>query len=581
MNSIASRAAFLPASMALGTFLLISGCANQPSSSPTPLQIGKNQLSAPLALKSFATPCDSLQGRKIEASSIGLPTRGAVIEAASMVSDSDGTMPPFPRSYCKLTGSIQSVDPQAQPIKFQINLPAQWNQRAVQMGGGGFNGSVVTGLAQFTNSPPDIASPLAQGFATFGSDSGHQSNIPFDGSFGMNQEQLDNFGRYQVKKTVDVAKAMMALAYGSRPIYTYFLGHSQGGHEAFDAAQRYPQDYEGIVASYPAYNLTNMHMGSWAQARAVYGDAFNKPSPAWANPAKIKRLTDAVMAACDGLDGVQDGIISNIPACNKAFSVDTVRASLRCTGGADTGDTCLSDAQIEMVRKISSPAQFNFAFAGGATSYARWPMLEGAPFTANHLGRTNSFAMEPFTAAENAFQLKPATGHIRGFTMRDAKIDTLAFNPEQHAKRIQEVGISTDTVSTDLSALAAKGSKMLFMHGTADDSITPHNSIAYWERLQARYGASIEGAVHFATVPGFGHGNGLFNARWNSLAALQAWVERGIAPQDAMIALDANTTPATASTNGRTRPICTYPKYPRYNGTGPVNAAASFTCTAP
>ncbi len=531
--------------------------------------------------------CASLQGFTIPASAIGLPTTGAVVTGAAATTDKDPSG--AARDYCLVTGNILPVDPSASPIRFQVNLPKIWNVKALQMGGGGTDGSVVTGLGAYSGAPANIPTPLAKGYVTLGSDSGHDATgkPPFDTSFALNQEQLLNFAQQQVKKTVDVAKVITFQMYAQRPRYTYFAGGSQGGHEAFDAVQRYPDDYEGAIAQYPAYNLQNMWLGAQAQAQAVYGNKLLVPSAAWSNPAKIATLVAAVVKACDALDGLEDGIIGNVPACNQVYTMDTVRATLRCAGGADTGDGCFSDAQLGAIAKIASPVQFSFAFEGGSTTYPRWPILEGATFLNNHLGKTDTADVSkiPFIPGGSAFQLFPANGAIRGFLTQDMTYDPLAFVPDQWVARIQEVSHWTDAVSTDLTRFASRGGKLLLSHGTIDDSISTHNTIAYWEKLVAANGqAKLDGFVRFYLIPGMGHGEGIFNAKVDQLAALEAWVEHGTPPGQ-LTASDGNSGAGSAATNGRTRPMCLYGTYPRYTGpAGPsqaqANDASNFTCTA-
>jgi feruloyl esterase len=566
----------LASAAALATIATIAGCGSSST----------NDAAAPadtqLANVKGAVSCASLAGMTVPVAAIGLPTSGATVSAAVPVTDTDSAG--AARDYCKVTGTINPVDPNAAPIRFEVNLPASWNQRALQMGGGGTDGTVVTGLGSYTAQPATQPTALAQGFVTLGSDSGHNADKDpaFDTHFALNQEQLLNFGQFQVKKTLDTARAIMKAYYAQAPRYTYFIGGSQGGHEAFDAAQRYPDDYSGVVAQYPAYNVVNMHLGSQAQAQAIYGKQSGVASAAWMNPAKVALLVKSVANACDGLDGAADGIISNVRACNAAYTIDTVKASLRCPDGQDAGDTCLSDAQIGAVAKIASPVNFGFAFSGGSTSYPRWPILEGATFLSNHLGKSDTALNPPIVpfdpVAGSAFQLLPASGTIKGIITQDFNTDALAFDPNAWVNRIQTASGWLDASSTDLSRFKAKGGKMLLTHGTIDDSITPYNTIAYYQKLVAANGqASVDEFVRFYLIPGFGHGNGIFLARWDSLAALQAWVERGVAPGN-LVASDGNTGTATA---GRTRPLCTYSQYPRYAGSGDVNAAGSFSCVQP
>ena len=547
------------------------GCGGTPTAPPATM--------ATLASVKATTTCAALAGLNVPVAAIGLPTGGASVLAAVPVSDTDSAG--VARDYCKVSGNIAPVDTAAAPIRFEVNLPASWNQRALQMGGGGTDGTVVTGLGSYVSQPATQATALAQGFVTLGSDSGHNADKdpPFDTHFALNQEQLLNFGQYQIKKTLDTARAVMRAYYGQAPRYTYFAGGSQGGHEAFDAAQRYPDDYDGVIALYPAYNVVNMHLGALAQVQALYGKQSGVASAAWMNPAKVALLVKAAVNACDGLDGVADGLISNVKACNAAFSIDTVKASLRCAGGADTGNSCLSDAQLGAVAKINAPVDYGFAFSGGSTSYPRWPILEGGTFLNNHLGKSNMVQNPPVLPFDpvngSPFQMGPASGTVRGIIVQDFTYDTLAFEPNQWITRIQTVSGWLDAASVNLDRFKARGGKLLMAHGTIDDSISPYNSINYYNRLVAAYGqGGADNFSRFYLIPGFGHGEGLFNAKWDSLAALQAWVEVGRAPKD-QITSDGN-----SASNGRTRPLCVYPQYPKFQS-GDVNLAASYACTTP
>jgi hypothetical protein len=532
--------------------------------------------------------CASLIGLTIPPSAIGLATSGATVLVATEVNDKDSAGQE--RSYCKTTGNILPVDPTASPIRFQVNLPKSWNQRALQFGGGGTNGTVVTGLTAFSGAPSNVPTPLARGYVTLGSDSGHnsQGKPPFDTSFALNREELMNFAQWQIKKTLDVAQSLTEKMYGQKPRLVYFIGGSQGGHEAFDAAQRYPDNYNGVVAHYPAYNVINMWMGALAQAQAIYGDRLGVPSKSWINPNKVKTVVDFVRQQCDSLDGVQDGIISDVRACNTKVSVQTIKNNLRCDQGEDSGDGCLSDKQLATIEKIASPVQFSFAFYGGSSSYPRWSILEGATFAGTeHLGKTNTadLTKTPFMPDGTAFQLFPAKGAVQGFLTGDLSFDPLSFDPNRFVGRIKEVSRLTDAVSTDYSKFVARGGKLLLTHGTIDDSITSHNTINYWNKLVAKNGQTeVDKFARFYLVPGLAHGGGIFRSNHNWLETLEKWVEQGNAPRN-LVAQDGNTMPATALTNGRTRPLCLYGNFPKYTGPAnpsqaQMNDAANFTCIA-
>ena len=529
---------------------------------------------SPLAQSSTRPPeggarqrCSALQGVVIPRESIGLPTNGAVVVSASLVTASDAGN--SNGEFCKALGSIRPVDPTAPDIKFEINLPSNWNNRLLQMGGGGFDGTLVTGLGGVSNQVPAAPTPLALGYVTVGSDSGHEG-AGFDAAFALNDEALANFGHLQIKKTHDAAMYLVKARYGSPPQHSYFAGASQGGHEGFVAAQKYPADFDGVIAQYPAYNVVLMHLGSQVFARALYGGT----GAGWINPKKVKTLVAAVYAACDGLDGVEDGIISNVPGCNKTFTMQTVRAKLGCEGGADTGDACLSDAQIQAVDAINSPFSLSFPTAGGLTTYPKWPILEGATFLNNTLGESAVPSRPP--AATDAFQLRPADATIRYIITRNLTLDPLTFDPNQWAARIVQVSSILDANSIDLTQFMGRGGKLILMVGSIDDSITSHNTLNYYSRLVGRFGqAVLDSFVRFYFIPGFGHGNGVFNAKFDSLGALDGWVTRGQSP-GTLVGIDGN-----AGNKGRTRPLCVYPAWPKYSGSGDVNAASSFACAAP
>jgi feruloyl esterase len=505
--------------------------------------------------------CASLLGLSIPSSAIGLETTGALVQTAVLVNASDAGNPNG--DFCKVTGIVKPHNPSSPTMEFEVNLPLRWNRRALQMGGGGYNGTLVTGLAGFTLQPATVENPLKQGFVTLGTDGGHKATAGFDGRFALDDEALRNFGKESVKKGHDAALAVIKKAYGRAPERFYFIGGSQGGHEALDAAARYSNDYDGVVAHYPAYNVTLLHLGSLNAGRAVYEGGGG----AWINPAKVKLITDAVYATCDDLDGVKDGIIGSIKACNTAFDVKT----LRCANGGDSGDTCLSDAQLAAVTRIASDYRPGFAIAGMDT-FPRWPLLEGALFR----DRSN-FGQVP--RPSNPLSGKEPLLYTAGdptakfIISRDPNLDTMTFDPRQWQSRIATVASIMDVSDVSLEKFKAKGGKLILTHGTADDFITPHNTELYYNRQIKQFGkAGVDSFIRFYMIPGFGHGFGPFNAKFDSLKVLQNWVEKGQAPAG-LTAIDGN------PNANRSRPLCEWPTWPKFTGTpGSENSAASFTC---
>lgn len=523
-----------------------------------------------LASLSAQEACARLQGLTIHPDAIGLATKGATVVSTEFVRanarDANG-------EYCKVLGAIHSVTYNAPEINFEVNLPSDWNGKSLQFGGGGFDGTLVTGLDHYAKQPESEATPLARGYVTLGSDSGHQSSGGFDGSFFLFEEALRNWGHEQIKKTHDVAMRLVEARYGTESQYNYFIGGSQGGHEAFDAVQRYPDDYHGAVAGYPAHNVVMLHLSANRYARALH--AHEEAS--WISPAEVEAFTGAVYAACDKLDRAEDGIISDVAACRDAtagFKLMNDDNPIRCARGADTGDDCLSDAQIEALNVMDEPYDLGFSvFADDEENsiFPKWTPFEGSTFLDG--GFPNLGGQGP----GQALQFAPGDATPKYAISQDLTLDTLNdFDPKQYAGRIGELTQQLSANSVNLDRFRSNGGKLIFFHGRVDDFIPVYSSIQYFGRLQQRYDAeALESFVRFYTIPGMGHVTGVFNARVSTLDALEAWVEKGQAPGQ-LVATDAN-----QATAGRSRPVCRYPQWPRYRGSGGLDEAQSFTCVSP
>ena len=541
---------------ALALSLCISACGGNESGG------GASASSPPPP--SAATQCAALNGLAIPASSIAEPTGGATVTSATLVEAAG--------EYCQVNGVIAPVDPAAPSIRFQVNLPTNWNRKALHYGGGGFDGTLITGVDALDMAPTGTPTPLANGYATFGDDSGHQSSSITDGKFAMNDESLANYGGLSLKKTHDVAMALIRKRYASAPGKTYFFGSSTGGRDGLSEAQRWPADYDGIVVNRPALNYTGLRLSNVVLGRALY---LNNGA-GWLDVAKTVLLQNAVMSACDALDGVADGIVSNVAACNAQSA--TVLASVRCPSGVDSGDTCLSDAQIATVQTIAAPLQLPYPLANGVTRYAGYNILAGSVFAGPYTTRDLGESKVPANPAgkKDANQWVTGDQWVKYFVTRVPTFDSLTFdpvNPGTYASRVQALSALTDATSTDLSAYVAKGGKLIMTHGLADEIVSTDSSTDYYTGLVQRFGqGTVDGFARFYLMPGVGHGTGPFHPAIDSLSALDEWVESGKAPETLTMS-DLN-----AATLGRTRPLCRYPLWPKYIG-GDVNAAASFQCT--
>lgn len=533
-----------------------------------------------------ATPktCDALVGMAIPASAIGLPTRGGTVTAATVVAAA-GTGAAATPEYCNVTASIAPMDATAPSIMFRLALPTAWNGKAVMFGGGGFDGTIPNVAGNVPAGPTDKLTPLGRGYATFASDSGHQANAAgsLDGSFQLNDEAFRNFGGHALKKTRDAAVYLIEARYAAgAPAKSYFAGGSTGGREALSVAQRWPQDWDGIIAWYPAWNQLSAMLGGHRMSRALA-----QPG-AYPNPAKRLLLLNAVLAACDGLDGVADGLVSNQALCNGSFdpSVATFNgAPLRCPGGTEGGDTCLSDAQITALKTINTETRFNFFVASGSRGYPGynvWGADLGITSNPSPLQPTVTFLN--FGTEQPAMPVPAGAPYITkqldqvikyGVT-RDLQFNSLSLDPENPGPwgaRLSELSTMLD-VSTDFSAFAARGGKLLLAHGLSDVLVSSRATEQFYQRLQAQYGPPyVDSFARYYQVPGYGHAvSTVFNATWDSLTALEQWAENGTAPQ-------AQVTTDTVGVPGRKRPLCDYPMWPKYKGSGDVNAAESFTCS--
>ncbi|RKP52292.1 tannase/feruloyl esterase family alpha/beta hydrolase [Trinickia fusca] len=527
--------------------------------------------------------CPQMNGMRIAPAMIGLPTTGAIVTAAVWV-DTSSTAPESTGQHCRLSGEIGPVDPAAPPIKFQVDLPSLWNQKILMLGGGGYDGTIPDTAGNVPAGPVDSPVPLARGYAVFASDSGHQAGAlgSKDGSFGMNDESLANYASDALKKTRDIAVHLIDTYYGATaPRHAYFAGGSTGGREALAAVQRWPHDWDGAIVLYPAWNgaTLDLQFGRITRAFALPG--------AYLNQAKRKALYDAAMQACDALDGVRDGLISNVTACNARFDPATATlngAPLRCPDGADTGDTCLSDAQIAALKVYETPIRINYGLASGETQYP------GFNVWGTDLGMAGSSPLQPTVIALAMGTSQPASPMpdtapymsvfwdqwIRFFVTRDPSANSLNVDPQHPgplAARISYLTSLQDQNKTDLTAFAARGGKILMAHGTADALVSPRSTEQYYRRLQITMGATaVRHFVRYYEIPGYGHAvSSVFNAAWDSLTTLENWVEHGNAPPPQIVG-------DTAGVPGRTRPLCEYPAWPKYKGTGDINDAASFSC---
>lgn len=554
----------LPRALAAAALLLTLCACGSDSDVPPPVP----------GVAELQQACARMAGTTVAPSRIGLPSGAATVTAAVLV-PAAGELP----EYCQLQGSIAARSAGADPIRFQLNLPTTWNQKALMYGGGGFNGVLIDGTAALRDAPAGMARPLAQGYATFGTDSGHDAtsyNATDPGRFALNDEMLVNFAHESYKKVKDTAHALMAGYYLRTPSRQYYFGGSEGGREGLVMAQRYPADFDGIVSVVPVIHWTGLFNGFINFSKPQFnGGALNT--------AEIRLVADAVNTACDGLDGIADGVVSNYLACPARFNLQ----SLRCAGGADVGDSCLSDAQLATLQAAYGPTVMPFALANGLTTYPG--RLFGGEIQpgSEGIGRwiTNGQVPQvPTPLATDARGVNYGSSYARYVIARDAAFDVRNFDAATFRTRIQEVSALMDATDPDLSAFLRRGGKLIVRENSGDMAQSPMAGIQYYQSVVARMGQSaVDGFMRLYVSPASNHGGTaasltagtLVPTTTDLLAELDRWSTTGTAPADALAQVrNATTAPYTTLAS---RPMCRFPGYPQYVG-GDASLMASYRC---
>ena len=536
----------------------------------------------------------------IAPSAIAEPVRSVTLSAPSWVEATNGVP-----AHCRVNGSMAPIDTAstARPINFSVVLPASWSRRAAQLGGGGMNGIVPN----LTGGGPGAQGPslLDRGFATYGSDSGHQMAFGARGGAGrgvppgvnvsddwaLNEEAIRNLGYAQMKKTHDAAMIIIERAYGERPRFNYYIGTSQGGREALTVAQRYPSDYNGIAANVPIVGFSTLMLAP--ELIRIH----EKPQANWITPAKVNAIRGEFMRQCDSLDGLADGIINNYMACRAVFDVTQSAknrkpwSAKRCPNNVDpdaadtSGNACLTDGQISTLQFTYARYPFAAPLAHGAKTFGMWvpntdPSGSGLILNARFRGQ------------EGAPDTAPMHSHlgllgVTGFLMKNLSANPLDYVEGGGFKdRRAELSAILDGTNPDLSAFQKRGGKMIVTIGTNDTLASPGAQLDYYQSVIDRMGRSVvDGFARLFVMPQTGHGLSGTNYnvdgegrtipslpipnRYDQVGLLFDWVEKGVAPGMSV----------TVTANDKSLPLCSYPSYPRFR-TGDVTAASSYACVA-
>ena len=507
-----------------------------------------------LSFAAFSTPSQAFDCHAL--AQLALPD--TTISTAEPVTGG-GFTPPYGAAlkglpaFCRVSGILRPTPDSV--IRFEVWMPEKgWNHRFVGTGNGGFAGSIYYS---------QLGDNLKRGFATAGSDAGHQADAE-DASWAyQHPEKITDFGYRAVHLTTEHAKTIIDKFYGEPATKSYFDSCSDGGREALMEAQRFPADYDGILAGAPANNWTKMLGASVDEMKVFIGNPAG-----YISSVKLPAITAAVLAQCDAQDGLKDGILNDPRSCH--FDPGT----LLCKQGDEL--SCLTAPQVASLKKI---------YAGGTDNEGHLIFPGLMPGDESHQWKSwlvgNGPAVSLYTQ-----------NYFRYMVFSDPSWDALTANTDAALKAADaKTAQALNATDPDLSRFAARGGKLIVYHGWNDPAISPLNTIHYYEQVQAKMGeAKTADFVRLYMVPGMGHCAGgpgaasfgqfgLTTAKgpeYGVFDALERWAEQDIAPGSIVA-----TKYGAASKVEMTRPLCPYPQIARYDGSGDPNDSASFSCTAP
>lgn len=473
-------------------------------------------------------------------------------------------------AHCLVEGSIRprtGAGGRDYGIGFELRLPEDWNGRLLFQGGGGLDGVLSEAVGAIPVAGATAPPALVRGYAVVSTDSGHRGRDSSDASFGEDQQARLDFAYAAIGEVSREARALLAARYGRGPDHAYFMGCSNGGRAAMMAAQRFPTEFDGIVAGAPAFRLTRAAIAQiWdiqAFLRAAPRDAEGRPILAAAlSEDDLRLVADAVLRACDAADGLADGMINAMASCR--FDP----ASLRCAG--EKTATCLAAPQVEALQRVFGGARDG----QGRQLYAPWPWDTGiaAPgWRAWKLGTSRTAVPN----ARNATLGPPALGLVF-MTPPEPGLDPLRFDFDRDPPRTAQMAAINDPTATMYSTFLARGGRMLVYQGNSDPVFSARDLAAYWQELARDNGgaAALAGWARLFLVPGMTHcGGGPAPDDFDPLQAIEDWVERGMAPERPVA--------RGAAFPGRSRPLCPWPLEARYTGGADPQSAGSFNCQSP
>jgi Tannase and feruloyl esterase len=512
------------------------------------------------AQPAFAASCESLSSLKLPDTTI---TSAQLVGAGAFEAPA-GTSPAIFKelpAFCRVTAEIKPA--KESDVKLEVWMPASgWNGKFDGVGNGGFAGSITY---------PGLAAAVKAGYAAASTDTGHTGG-PTSASWALGKEQLIvDFGYRAIHEMTVKAKAIVQAFYGAKPKYSYFGSCSNGGRQALMEAQRFPEDYDGIIAGAPANYWTHLLVAGVWDLQATLGDPAS-----YISPAKIPAISAAVLKACDAQDGLTDGLVSDPQSCR--FDP----ATIQCQNG--DADTCLTIPQVAALKKL---------YAGPKSSESQQIFPGRVPGGEEGPGGWSAW----ITGA------KPGTGLMYQFTTNffpnmvfdDINWSFKTFNFDSSVKYTDDAQAGNlNANDPNLQVFEKRGGKLIIYHGWSDAAISAFNTVDYYNRMIATMGAKdaasfvrvfmAPGMQHCGGGPGpnsfgqAGPGTGTADPQHNIYSALEQWVEKGIAPERLVAAKYVNDMNPAQGVKF-TRPLCPFPQTAHYKGSGDPNDEANFVCS--
>ncbi len=456
--------------------------------------------------------------------------------------------------FCRVRGVIDPAN------QFEVDLPSAWNRRFYMFGNGGYAGESLDAAPRQATS----AAALRAGFATAQTNTGHDAAREPLGSFAASLPETIDYAFRAVHRTVLAAKRAAAMYYERPVTFSYWDSCSTGGRQGLMEVQRFPADFDGVIAGAPVRNFVDTMVNYVWNAQALDGAGLTLD--------KVKTVGKAFVEKCDAVDGLKDGVIDDPRRCD----FKPARDVQQCAQGSDAAD-CLTPRQTQAMEKIYS----GITLPDGSKYFFGWPAgaeTVGAEFTGS--GRQVSGWDGWIVTADG--QASRQTDYMTtfmknaAFGQADPDFDFRRFDFQKDPARMSAIRALLVPDVTDLSAFRRRGGKLMMYHGWSDAALNPLMSVDYYERATAASGPDPQDFFRLFMVPGMDHcRGGTATDRFDAISAMVNWVEAGRAP-DSM--------KASRVRDGqvdRTRPLCPYPQSAKYNGSGNSDEAASFACKAP